>query len=45
MINKVDRNLLELMLDSEIMYQNFSRIIENVNVIVSTYEDEHLGDV
>lgn len=27
------------------MYQNFARIIENVNVIISTYEDESLGDV
>lgn len=33
------------MLDAETMYQNFCRIIENVNVIISTYEDENLGDV
>lgn len=45
MVNKVDRSLLELMLDAETMYQNFCRIIENVNVIISTYEDESLGDV
>lgn len=45
MINKVDRQLLELQVDGETMYQNFARIIENVNVIISTYEDEALGDV
>jgi elongation factor 2 len=45
MVNKVDRSLLELQLDAESMYQNFCRIIENVNVIISTYEDESLGDV
>lgn len=45
MINKVDRQLLELQVNGETMYQNFARIIENVNVIISTYEDEALGDV
>lgn len=45
MVNKVDRSLLELQLEAEVMYQNFARIIENVNVIISTYEDESLGDV
>jgi elongation factor 2 len=44
-INKVDRALLELQLDPEEMYNTFSRAIENVNVIISTYEDEKLGDV
>lgn len=47
MVNKVDRSLLELMLDAESMYQNFSRIIENVNVIISTYQGEEsdLGNI
>ena len=45
MVNKVDRQLLELQVDAETMHQNFTRIIENVNVIISTYEDEQLGDV
>lgn len=45
MINKIDRALLELQQDSETMYQNFCRIIENANVIISTYEDEALGDI
>jgi len=44
-INKLDRGFLELQLDSESMYQNFVRVIENANVLVSTYKDELLGDV
>uniref|UniRef100_A0A4W3K4F6 Elongation factor 2 n=1 Tax=Callorhinchus milii TaxID=7868 RepID=A0A4W3K4F6_CALMI len=42
MMNKMDRALLELQLDPEELYQTFQRIVENVNVIISTYgEDEH----
>jgi elongation factor 2 len=44
-INKVDRALLELQVDKESLYQSFQRTIESVNVIVSTYHDEALGDV
>ncbi|KAJ5067332.1 eukaryotic translation elongation factor 2 [Anaeramoeba ignava] len=44
-VNKVDRAILELQLDSEEMYQNFVRIIESVNVIIATYHDDLLGDV
>jgi len=44
-INKVDRALLELQVSKEDLYQSFSRTIESVNVIVSTYHDEALGDV
>ncbi|GJQ11278.1 hypothetical protein GpartN1_g3069.t1 [Galdieria partita] len=44
-INKLDRAFLELQLDAEDMYQNFLRVIENANVIISTYQDEKLGDV
>jgi elongation factor 2 len=44
-INKVDRALLELQVDKESLYQNFARTIENVNVVISTYHDEALGDV
>ena len=40
MVNKIDRGILELQVGGEDMYQNFLRVIENVNVIVSTYEDE-----
>ena len=44
-INKLDRGFLELQTDAENMYSNFSRVIENANVIMSTYYDEALGDV
>ena len=44
-INKVDRALLELQVSKEDLYQSFSRTIESVNVIISTYNDPVLGDV
>lgn len=45
MINKVDRAFFELKHDSETIYQNFQRVIENVNVIVSTYQNsDTMGD-
>ncbi|KAB5572504.1 elongation factor 2 [Coniochaeta sp. 2T2.1] len=44
-INKVDRALLELQVTKEDLYQSFSRTIESVNVIISTYFDKALGDV
>ncbi|KAJ3294297.1 Elongation factor 2 [Borealophlyctis nickersoniae] len=44
-INKVDRALLELQLTKEDLYNTFSRTIESVNVIISTYLDKTLGDV
>ena len=44
-INKVDRALLELQVSKEDLYQSFSRTIESVNVIISTYLDKALGDV
>ena len=46
MINKVDRAFFELKHDSETIYQNFSRVIENANVIISTYQKQDLmGDL
>jgi len=39
-MNKMDRALLELQLDTEDLYQTFQRIVENVNVIIATYNDE-----
>lgn len=45
MINKVDRALLELQLPPEECYQAFNRALENVNVIIATYNDPKLGDV
>merc|ERR1719159_2362082 len=44
-VNKVDRCILELQMDPEDMYTKFRNAIENVNVIVSTYNDELMGDV
>ncbi|XP_058230859.1 LOW QUALITY PROTEIN: elongation factor 2 [Hemibagrus wyckioides] len=42
MMNKMDRALLELQLDPDELFQTFQRIVENVNVIISTYgEGEH----
>lgn len=40
MINKVDRGILELQADAETMYQNFQRVIEYSNVVISTYEQD-----
>jgi elongation factor 2 len=45
MVNKVDRALLELQLPAEELYQAFCRAIESVNVIVSMYNEESLGDI
>jgi elongation factor 2 len=44
-VNKVDRNILELKVDGETMYRNFVRVIDNVNGIISTYEDEEMGEI
>lgn len=43
-VNKIDRGILELQVEGETMYQNFQRVIENANVIISTYEAEDMGD-
>jgi len=45
MVNKIDRSILELKLDGEAMYQNFVRVVDMVNVILSTYEQEDLGEM
>ena len=39
-LNKMDRALLELQLRQEDLYQTFQRIVESLNVIVATYNDE-----
>lgn len=44
-INKVDRNMLELQLDAEEMYQNFCRTIEKTNSIISTYDTGAMGEI
>mmetsp|Transcript_18206 Transcript_18206/g.20380 ORF Transcript_18206/g.20380 Transcript_18206/m.20380 type:complete len:860 (+) Transcript_18206:37-2616(+) len=38
MVNKIDRGILELEAEGEDMYQQFLRVIESINVIISTYE-------
>ena len=43
MMNKMDRALLELQLEPEELYQTFQRIVENVNVIISTYGEGQSG--
>jgi elongation factor 2 len=45
MMNKLDRCIMELQLPPEEAYRGFVKAIENVNVIVSTYRDEALGDI
>merc|ERR1711963_797934 len=42
--NKVDRCILELQMEPEDMYSRFRKAIEDVNVIVATYNDELMGD-
>ena len=44
-VNKVDRAILELMMEPEEMYAKFRKSIEDVNVIIATYEDKLMGDV
>jgi len=39
-MNKMDLALLTLQLDPEALYQNFVRIVENVNVIIATYGED-----
>jgi elongation factor 2 len=46
-MNKLDRALLELQLEQEDLFQTFQRIVESVNVIIATYNDESgpMGDI
>ncbi|XP_012372676.1 elongation factor 2 [Octodon degus] len=43
MMNKMDWALLELQLEPEELYQTFQRIVENINVIISTYGEGESG--
>ncbi|KAJ2451196.1 translation elongation factor 2 [Coemansia sp. RSA 2336] len=46
MINKVDRAMLERQLPKEELYQNFRRVVENVNVNIATFQAESImGDL
>merc|ERR1719411_1700221 len=44
-VNKVDRCILELQMEPEDMYSKFRKTIEDVNVLISTYNDALMGDV
>lgn len=44
MINKMDRGIVELQLTTEELYQKFNKIIQDMNVLVSTYGGEHYPD-
>jgi len=43
-INKLDRLFLELQCSIEEIYQRLTRVIESVNVILATYQDEAMED-
>ncbi len=42
MINKIDRLILELQMTPEECYQKFVKVVENVNIVISVYEQETL---
>lgn len=43
MVNKVDRAIIELKLDSESMYKSFYRVIERVNSVISNFNQPVMG--
>eukprot|EP00699_Malawimonas_sp_californiana_P002202 EC716775.1.p1 GENE.EC716775.1~~EC716775.1.p1 ORF type:complete len:235 (+),score=86.86 EC716775.1:38-742(+) len=45
MVNKLDRAFLELQLDPESAYLSFSKSIDSVNQVITTYRDEVMGDL
>merc|ERR1711933_461667 len=44
-LNKLDRAILELQMEPEDMYARFRKAVEDVNVIICTYNDALMGDV
>jgi len=44
-MNKVDRCILELQMEPEDMYGRFRKSLEDVNVIIATYNDPLMGDI
>ncbi|KAJ5078907.1 eukaryotic translation elongation factor 2a tandem duplicate 1-related [Anaeramoeba ignava] len=44
-LNKFDRMFFELKMEPEEIYQKCVQIIEDINSIISTYNDELLGDI
>jgi len=45
MVNKIDRSILELQQDGESMYQNFVRVVDLANVIISNYDMPDMGEL
>merc|ERR1712186_234113 len=44
-VNKVDRCILELQMEPEDMFGRFRKAVEDVNVIIATYNDALMGDI
>jgi len=44
-VNKVDRNILELEVTGEVMYLQFNKVIDKMNIITSTYQTDDMGSV
>mmetsp|Transcript_43214 Transcript_43214/g.134410 ORF Transcript_43214/g.134410 Transcript_43214/m.134410 type:complete len:838 (-) Transcript_43214:249-2762(-) len=44
-VNKVDRSILELQMEPEDIFGRFRKSIEDVNVIIATYNDPLMGDI
>ena len=46
-MNKMDLALITLQCEQEDLYQKFTRIVENINVIIATYADDNgpMGDI
>jgi len=44
-INKVDRAIMELQLEPEEAYQGFQKTLQNVNVVIATYNDPVMGEL
>ena len=42
-VNKVDRNILELEVTGEVMYLQFNKVIDKMNIITSTYQSDDMG--
>lgn len=45
MVNKIDRSILELKMTGEEMYQNFVKVVDCVNVVITTYQGDDMGDL
>ena len=45
MINNIDRQILELKIEAEEMYRNYSTVIESINTIITNYGQSDMGDI